>query len=169
MKYFALAVLALGFAAPALAQDQEPLADGLYRITRSGARRAQVVPLFEAEERLLIHDGRFLEPDPDRQTQLVVVGIVPDAPISLAAEPEETEDEEGRGVVRARLGQKALADLEGVARLHRGTGIALVLDGEIAHAARLSDVLATGSIEIVGCREGACSLLRQQLTGRVEK
>ncbi len=160
-----LVILAIGAAAPAVAQ--EPLEDGLYRITRSGTRRAQVVPVFETE-RLLIHDGRYLEPDPTRENELVVVGVSPDARLTLAAEPETIQDEHGRAGVRARLGPRTLASLEELARKHPSAGIALVLDGEVVVTRRLKETRDTGVIDVVGCPDAVCGLLQQHLRGRVE-
>jgi hypothetical protein len=171
MRQFArlLAPALLCAAIPAAAQETgEMLEDGVYLISRAGTRRVEVSPVFD-NERLLIHDYRFLDAGMARSTpqQLVVVGTTPDVPLVLADEPSAETDEEGRSLLRLLLAAEERVKLEKLTTARGGRGVAIVVGGEIVTARRITAPIADGRLEIAGCRAGAAEHLVRRLRDNV--
>ncbi len=155
--------------AAGLAPAAEDLEDGIYRISRAGTRRVEVLPVFE-NERLLIYDYRYFpktEADA-RPQQLIVVGLVPEARLALSERPRSSAGDPGVGALELRLAAPEAARLEEFAAAHPGSGLALVVDGEVVTTERIREPLG-GRFEVKGCRREACEFLEEQLRDNVTR
>lgn len=164
----AMGTIVLGAAGLASAEDQ--LEDGIYRISRAGTRRAEVVPVFD-NERLLIHDYRYFPKTEARALpqQLIVVGIVPDVRLVLAERPRPFDGEDGAAALELRLAAPEAVRLEEFSAAHPGSGLALVVDGEVVTTDKIREPLVGGRFEVKGCRREACEFLEEQLRDNVTR
>lgn len=134
------------------------LPNGLYVILRQAPEEKALGPAV-GKERILVNDGRFLEPS--ERNPVCYVAVSPDecVPFVLSGEPSRGTDDKGYLKLGLQLAPEQARSLEDFSRRNLGKSVVIIIDGQVVTAHKLKSVLTGGGIQITRCASTGCQVL----------
>jgi preprotein translocase subunit SecD len=174
----ALLIVSAGLAPPAMASGdaspdtekdsasaadrRETLADGLYLVLRQADDQTKLEPQ-NKNERILIYDYHFLEPQAHENPIYVVLSQAAFVPVTLSAEPKKEKDERGRPALLMQLEKKQAAFLQELTGKNIGQTMAIVIGNEIVSIHKIKTEIKGGLLQITRCSDNGCEVLYTRL------
>ncbi len=149
----------------AVQAEDVPLANGLYLVPREAENSKSLEPVW-ASERILIDDGRLLEPTqpnlPDKP-RFVVLSTDQFIPINLAHKPTKKVDVQGKKQLLLELAKQQVVPLETFTRENCGRSVAIVIGNQVVTVHKVREPIKGGKMQITRCTDNGCDVLYTEL------
>lgn len=147
--------------APASAQvktNESRLINGLYLVVQSDEDKSKIAPL-KGNERLLVNDYSFLDPDERGKTEYIVLNNESYVPFEFSSAPGKGTDDKGRPLLTLQLDEKQIKPLEEFTSKNLGARVAIVVDNKIVTVHKIRTVITGGRLQITRCSDHGCTAL----------
>ncbi len=146
----------------AVQAKKENLPSGIYLVARKSTDQNKLEPL-SSNEKLLVDDGRFLEPSERDPQEYVVVNTKQAVPFILnkMASEDLTADKKPRLLLQ--FAPKQAKDLNKLTKNNLGKIIAVVVDNQIVSCHKIKEAITGGEMQISRCTKNSCELIYSKL------
>lgn len=139
-----------------------PLANGIYLVREEIPVMAPKPPQAGPGERVVRFDPTKVD-SLSREAARFVRVEVEDHHGLVNGEPQVEPTEDGKQLLFLQLDEGTAKGLEGWARQHEGTKVAVVVDGDITSVHKIRDMEKLGHLRIARCTERGCNEIQAKL------
>ncbi|GAB4519499.1 MAG: hypothetical protein Tsb004_30540 [Allomuricauda sp.] len=143
----------------------EELADGLYRIERSGKEKSTLLPL-APNERIITFNKAFLD-STEREGEFLVVRVDEFTPLELAQMPRTEDQIDRRKKLFLTMTASAKQQLKEFTSNNLNSRAAIVVNQEALTQHKIRMVVEDGALQITRCTDNACKYLYVELKDKV--
>ena len=151
------------FITGANSESKTVLVNGIYLVTREAASEAELKPVDEDSEKMLVNDYSFFEDSERQKPVYLVIKKSPFVPILLKNKPELAKDKEGKPKLLIALKDSQVKNLAEFTTTNKGKEIAIVIGGKVVSCHKIKEPIEGGKIQFTRCTDNGCQVIYSEL------
>lgn len=141
---------------------RENLESGIYLVTRKSTDQKKLEPL-SRYEKLLVDDGRFLEPSERDPAEYIVLDTKQAVPFVLNGMFNEDVTPDKKPRLLLQFSPEQAKQLNNLTKNNIGKQIAVVVDSQIVSCHKIKEAISGGKLQISRCTKKSCELIYSKL------